>query len=140
MSPGLRRAVHLWGPAVAMMALLFIASSLPGSSPVLRTGFGGLPAHLVAYGLLGALVLRALAGARWRGVTAGRAARAVLICGLYGLSDEFHQRFVPGRTPDVLDLYADVGGAACGAVLVWACGIVLSSRHPEPGERRQSDG
>lgn len=136
---GLRRAVRLWGPVAALMALLFLASSLPGSSLPLAPG-RDLAAHALAYGLLGALVLRALAGGRRRGVTAGRAAGAVLVSGLYGLGDELHQRFVPGRTADPLDLGADVGGALCGVLLVWACGIVLSGRHPGSDARRDSDG
>jgi VanZ family protein len=31
---------------------------------------------------------------------------------LYGLSDEFHQAFVPGRHPDPLDIVTDIAGAA----------------------------
>ncbi|MEZ4273606.1 MAG: VanZ family protein [Myxococcota bacterium] len=30
---------------------------------------------------------------------------------LYGLVDEFHQSFVPGRSPDLLDALADAAGA-----------------------------
>ena len=131
----LPRAVRAWLPAAAMMGLLFLASSIPGSSFVLRSGYS-LAAHGLAYGLLGALVLHALAGGRWRGVTGRHAAGAVLIAGLYGLSDELHQRFVPGRTAELLDLGADVAGALCGVLLVWACGIVLSIRQPGSGERR----
>ena len=135
MSLSPRRAVRLWLPAAAMMALLFLASSIPGSSFALRSGYS-LAAHALAYGLLGVLVLHALAGGRWRDVTGRHAAGAVLIAGLYGLSDELHQRFVPGRTPELLDLGADVAGALCGVLFVWACGIVLSIRQPGPGERR----
>ncbi len=32
--------------------------------------------------------------------------------------DELTQSFVPGRTPDLLDIVADVSGAAAGAVVV----------------------
>ena len=118
-----------------MMTLLFLASSIPGTSFALRSGYS-LAAHALAYGLLGVLVLHALAGGRWRAVTGRRAAGAVVIAGLYGLSDELHQRFVPGRTAELLDLGADVGGALCGVLLVWACVIVLSIRQPDSGERR----
>ena len=37
---------------------------------------------------------------------------------LYGVSDEFHQSFVPGRSADAADLLADVLGAAV-AVTLW---------------------
>ena len=132
MSPELRRVVQAWGPAAAMMALLFLVSSIPGASLVSWSGYN-VTAHALAYGVLGGLVVHALAGARWRGITAGRAAGAVFVAGLYGLSDEFHQRFVPGRTAELLDLGADVSGALCGVLLVWACGIVLSARQTGSG-------
>jgi VanZ family protein len=38
---------------------------------------------------------------------------------LYGLSDEWHQSFVPGRTPDIVDIVTDAFGAAVGLFLVW---------------------
>ena len=132
MNSNLRRAVRVWGPAAAMMALLFLLSSIPGSSPVLWREFN-LTAHGLAYGLLGALLLHALAGGRLRGITVRNTAGAVVVAGMYGLSDEFHQRFVPGRAAELLDLGVDVAGATCGVLLVWACGIVLSFRHPGSG-------
>jgi VanZ family protein len=38
---------------------------------------------------------------------------------LYGISDEWHQSFVPGRVPDVFDLLTDGIGAAVGLLLIW---------------------
>ena len=46
----------------------------------------------------------------------------------FGVTDELHQWFVPGRVADVRDLTADAAGALVGVGLVWACGIVLSIR------------
>lgn len=34
-----------------------------------------------------------------------------IFCALYGLSDEWHQSFVPGRQSDLLDWLADIVGA-----------------------------
>ena len=42
----------------------------------------------------------------------------VFICFLYGISDEVHQAFVPGREASVGDLLADVAGAAI-VVALW---------------------
>lgn len=125
-----RTASHVlwrWGPALALMLLVFVVSSMP-EPPSAPGGMSDTGAHGLAYGLLGALVLRALADARWSGVTLGRAAAAVLIATVYGVTDELHQWFVPGRVADVRDLTADAAGALVGVGLVWACGIVLSIR------------
>jgi VanZ family protein len=65
-------------------------------------------AHAFGYAVLGALLARAT----------GRPRVAIVLATLYGASDEFHQAFVPGRTPDVLDLAADLLGAAVGAAAV----------------------
>jgi VanZ family protein len=42
---------------------------------------------------------------------------SLLVMG-YGGLDEFHQSFVPGRTPDILDLAADTSGGLISALLV----------------------
>ena len=47
------------------------------------------------------------------------AAAAVILAALYGLSDEIHQAFVPGRMADPWDWMADGFGAAIGAA-AWA--------------------
>lgn len=36
----------------------------------------------------------------------------------YGFTDEFHQSFVPGRTPDIRDIVTDAVGAAAGLLVV----------------------
>jgi VanZ family protein len=46
-------------------------------------------------------------------------AASIVLTILYGVIDEGHQAFVPGRTPDVLDLLADSAGAAACALLIW---------------------
>jgi VanZ family protein len=39
---------------------------------------------------------------------------------VYGVSDEFHQRFVPGRNASIEDWVADVAGAAVGVAAAFA--------------------
>ncbi len=121
------RWLWIWGPPALVMAVIFVASSLPDVSAAL----GGLPdvgAHALAYCGLGVALLRALAGATWRGVTGSSAAVAILLSTVYGVTDEVHQMFVPGRVAEVRDLFADVIGATLGVGLVWAWGIVSSAR------------
>src|SRR5688572_21203111 len=100
------RLLYVWGPAVLMMAVLFAASSASDTSAVPAV-FSDTILHLGAYAALGATVFRAFADARFARLTPARAVAAVLFCIFYGVSDEFHQSFVPGRTPDVKDLIVD---------------------------------
>ncbi len=42
---------------------------------------------------------------------------SVLAATLYGVSDEFHQYFVPGRCASAGDLFIDMIGSSCGAAV-----------------------
>lgn len=100
------------------MAAIFVGSSSSDPAYVPRVISDKL-LHLCAYALLGATLLHAFSDARPERVTLGRALGAVLVSLLYGISDEFHQTFVPRRTPDVMDLLMDLVGGAFGAGVVW---------------------
>jgi VanZ family protein len=92
------------------MGLIFGLSAQP-TLPELMGGWMELQdiaGHFTAYGVLALLGGWALEGTGVR--HAGR--WAFLLALLYGLSDEFHQRFVPGRHPDLLDIATDAAGAA----------------------------
>jgi VanZ family protein len=101
------------------MAAIFFASSQQ-DVPDLPGGLSGYSGHFVGYALLGALAIRGFAGAAWAGVTLRAALWAVLFCGAYAATDEWHQSIVPNRFPDPLDWMADVAGAAAGATAVLA--------------------
>lgn len=103
--------------AFAWMALLFYLSHQPGlDTPMLFSGQDKV-LHAVVYGLLGLLLLaaqpRQAQGYSWRQVGI-----STLIASLYGLSDEIHQYFIPGRSSEVLDWVADTLGALIGAFLL----------------------
>jgi VanZ family protein len=76
--------------------------------------------HAGAYAVLAAVLLRAFAGARWSGVTPAAAALAVVAATAYGVSDEFHQSFVPTRSVEIADVAADLTGATVAATLALA--------------------
>ncbi len=73
--------------------------------------------HALAYHVYGITVLIFIQGT-WRGIEMGKAVVWLLLFGgLYAVSDELHQAFVPTRTADVTDLIADWIGVA--SALVW---------------------
>ena len=102
-----------------MMTVLFVASSIPNLHRI-PGGFSDKTAHFWAYALLGALALRALAGGTWRAVNRRAAAIGWLIAVTYAITDEFHQAFVPGRSPSWEDWVADALGAGVAVIAVLA--------------------
>jgi VanZ family protein len=80
--------------------------------------------HIVAYLGLAILSVRALGGGLPCRVVMRVAWSALAIAAGYGMFDEIHQRFVPGRSADVLDWYADVSGAVIGIGACWLWGII----------------
>ena len=110
------RLLSLWGPVLAHMALIFAASSSSDTSAV-PSAIPDKVVHFAVYAVLGVLLLRAVAGGRLRGVTWSGVVVAVAVATLYGITDEWHQSFVPNRTPDAMDVLADLAGASTGAIL-----------------------
>ena len=109
------KRLWLWLPALVWMSVIFYLSS--------QTGPGGpewqaVVFHIVAYSLLASLYWLGL-----RGTTDTPKLYAVLIvivlATLYGISDEWHQSFTPGRRPDPYDVMVDAAAAA-GAALALA--------------------
>jgi len=75
-------------------------------------------AHLLVYGVLGTTVLLAHAPETRKNLPLQTCATTVVVCLLYGISDEFHQSFIPGRMVSAGDVVADTLGAAA-ACLLW---------------------
>lgn len=73
--------------------------------------------HFCEYLVFGVLWLNA-----WRTrLSLPWAAWASMVCAsLYGISDEIHQIFVPGRTADPVDWLVDTCAAALGALIAYA--------------------
>ncbi len=109
------------------MVLIFTLSGM--SSPPTPAGWNDKVEHLFGYGVLGLVTLRATAGGVLSGVTGGAAAAAWTVATAYGVTDEYHQSFVTGRTADSADTLADALGAMAAIVPVWAFGIIARSRH-----------
>ncbi len=120
-----------WLVVGAYLCGIFVASSsssVPGSGQL-----NDKVLHGAVYGGLCALLLWAWARGDVRRVRGWAPVAATLACVVYGYSDEFHQRFVPGRQYDLGDLVADGVGAAAAAGLVWAWGIISRGRRRSHG-------
>ena len=114
---------RLWGPVAAWMAVVFAGSSRPVPDAV-----AGVPdwlAHGLEYAVLSALVCRALGGGLARAVSVRAALLAVMVSVLYGVTDEVHQSFVPGRMSDAWDVVKDLAGASLAAA---ACAVPRSGQ------------
>ncbi|MFA5550030.1 MAG: VanZ family protein [Trueperaceae bacterium] len=103
-----------WLSAALWGAFLVLQSGSPSVGGFLARILARFPAgadkigHASAYAVLGGLLTLAT----------GRPWLAVLLATLFGISDEIHQYFVPGRHADVLDVAADAVGALIGALVV----------------------
>ncbi len=115
----MRKFILYWLPPLLYCVLIF---NLSGQSSV------GVShdkmAHIAAYAVMGFLFARALR-VQWNPSWAQLIFYSVLISTLYGMSDEAHQYFVPGRHCSGWDLLADFVGASLGGFA-----YVLSRRLP----------
>lgn len=124
--------VWFWGPVLAALAVMFIAShqpKLPAPSENMTVYFSGaMPifsglldvvikksAHVLAFGVLALLIMRALIAS---GQDARRASLiAIIVTVSWACLDELHQSFIPGRHPSGLDVGLDYVGAALFTLL-----------------------
>lgn len=102
---------------VAWAALIFYLSSLPNPPGQPSEEWVSYAAHLTEYAVLGLLLARWLGG-QFPGLGRWAAAAAWVACAAYGVSDEVHQAFVPGRDATPVDWLFDALGAFAG-VSVW---------------------
>ncbi|NOY54080.1 MAG: VanZ family protein [Deltaproteobacteria bacterium] len=92
--------------------MIFLLSSQSFETVHLKHGTDKL-VHLFLYGGFGYLLLRAF---HQDGQWTGRDAWVILIVVLYGISDEWHQSFVPGRSVEALDVFADALGGVSAVI------------------------
>ena len=117
-------------------ALLFYLSSLHRPS-VPHFRFSDKLMHLGFYAGFGAVFAWAC-DPRRRLWSAKKIVLAAAIAALiYGATDEFHQVFVSGRTPDYMDLVFDVLGGGLGGVVYSV--IAYAGRSRRKGKTEGSD-
>ena len=115
-------SIQIWGywiPVVMYAGLIFFLSAQSDPEqyvPVFSFPGADKLEHAVEYSVLGILCYRA-----FRYAAGGWASRyalllAIVIASGYGVSDEFHQYFVPLREADGWDVLADTIGASLGSL------------------------
>jgi len=111
-----------WLTVVLYAAFMFALSSFSWQMPFVEKAEKihlDWFAHTVEYGVFGFLLSDALAVTFVRSPRSAVFAAALLLSALYGLSDEYHQRFVPHRNARLSDALVDTVGAAIG-IFVWS--------------------
>jgi VanZ family protein len=108
--------VHL--PLITYWIILFILTSLPTGLAIETKDISDKFLHFGAYGLLSVLLyLNLYFQDKIEILNKFPATFTVLIASIYGLLDEIHQMFVPGRSAEFLDWLADFSGSLL-AVLI----------------------
>ncbi|MBQ7916482.1 MAG: VanZ family protein [Firmicutes bacterium] len=88
-------------------------------------------AHFTEYLILAVLAMNTCGQFSWK--KPWRVLAVVLFCAVYAITDEWHQSFVGGRGPRVMDVVIDTAGALTGAI-----GFQLLSRRKERLSQRES--
>ena len=130
--------VKNWWPVVAWMSVIFLFSTDPFSdsntssllSPLLSSLMPSITsekidwiheivrklAHWSEYFILAHLLLGAITGQFPLWKRSRHLFWSLVVAILYAASDEWHQSFVPSRSPSSLDVLIDGLGAICGAL------------------------
>jgi VanZ family protein len=112
--------VKYWLPSLGWALVIFCLSSRPfGNFALPFTHFDKL-VHMGEYGILCLLLYRALIHTSESWWKKRAVMFSILLCILYGISDEIHQMFVPMRKLDALDLLADGLGAGLFHIGLWS--------------------
>jgi VanZ family protein len=112
----LKKKVAPWLPVGALCIAIYVQSCLPAFDVGPHFQFKDKLLHAIVYGLLAALFFRAYhAGGDCRKPMLATLVLSVCFATLYGISDEIHQAFVPGRHLDGMDAVANFIGSVLGA-------------------------
>lgn len=124
---------------IGYMGLLYYVSSIPGGElEELGVGIPDYLLHAGAYAVLALLLHTALVRA-WQAPPRAAWLIAWVVSVVYGVTDEYHQSFVPGRDPSLKDWVADAVGAGM-ALWIWTSLIHRHGRRTQRciGSRRRS--
>lgn len=121
MNKHLRHFFRYQFPALGWALIIFIGSSIPARYFPSHTIFQyDKLIHIVLFMIFGILVYRMLEPYSGRNSYSwARIFFSISVVVLYGVMDEFHQGYVPGRSVDVWDAAADTFGGVLSAIIVY---------------------
>ena len=104
--------INKWMPAIIVMAIIFVVSSVPGQL-VNTVGLGKESYHVNGHFFL----FFALYVAYYKAT--GSLIKSLALTVLYGILDEYHQSFIPLRSPSLFDIYVDTAGGLLAGLILW---------------------
>jgi VanZ family protein len=114
---GFKRFIKFWIPVLLWMGVIFYFSCLPGKDIPSLFPFQDVLFHIIVYTALACLFYRALKNTYTQLGLLKLIFFTVAFGFIYGLSDEFHQSFVPGRSACAFDLFIDTIGSFMGSLI-----------------------
>ena len=114
----MKHLIKFWMPVLVYLVLIFVLSS----SPRLVFAETEIPffdkfLHTIEYAVLGFLLIRGLKNSRLWLSDGSFILLTVVLATLYGISDEFHQHFVPNRIASLGDVFFDCLGSVIGSIV-----------------------
>ncbi len=110
-----------WFPVILYCCMIFGVSAMPNLQLKGTISFSDKIVHMFEYAVLAVLFARAVAASSQRSWGLLIWTMSVAFIAFYGITDEFHQSFIIGRSSDLSDWIADLIGGSLGAAvyLVW---------------------
>lgn len=102
------------------IVVIFVISSIPGSRfPEIQFNMADKVVHFIIFGILGLLLARSMVVSQNTFCRTNYVIVSIMIGIGYGLIDEWHQAYVPGRYASVSDWVADGLGIIVSVLLFW---------------------
>lgn len=106
-------AIFFWFLTLSYMSLIFFLSSIAYPDIVPLPKNSDKVIHFFEYAVLSVLFFLSF---KKSGVIGNIVLFSIFLATFYGITDEYHQSFVPGRFAGIDDVFADFIGSAAGAL------------------------
>ena len=106
-----------WFPVVLYCCIIFGVSAIPNVQVPQTVFISDKLVHMCEYAILAVLFARAIRHASQTEWFLLIWVIAIFFVAFYGITDEFHQSYVAGRSSDLADWLADIIGGSIGAAV-----------------------